>query len=122
MTYSPDMTTPQDPGKETRLVPVKGRNVVVRKLNDAQLLLLAREARLAQREDTEKQRRLVAVGRLFDLLESAVVQEEDRDYLMDLTVAGDLELTDMMGFITAFTDDNEDEKPKVRRGRPPVKR
>lgn len=112
------MTTP-DPGKETRLVDVKGRNVVVRQLLDAQLLLLAREARLAQRDDTDSQRRLVAVGRIFDLLESAVVQQEDRDYLMDLTVAGELNMVDLTGFVTVFT---EEEKPKVRRGRVAAKR
>lgn len=110
------MTAP-DPGRDTRLVDVNGRNVVVCQLNDAQLLLLAREARLAQREDTENQRRLTAVGRIFDLLESAVVQDEDRDYLMDLTVAGNLSLGDLTGFVTAFTDEQED-RPRVRRGRP----
>lgn len=114
------MTAP-DPGRDTRLVDVKGRNIVVRQLNDAQLLLLAREARLAQREDTEDQRRLTAVGRIFDLLESAVVQEEDRDYLMDLTVAGNLTLGDLTGFVTVFAED-DDAKPKVRRGRVATKR
>ena len=107
----------------TPSVPVKGRDINLRRLNDAQLLLLAREARLAQRDDTDRQRRLMSVGRIFDLLESAVIEEADREYLMDLTVAGNLELADMMGFITAFAEeDAEDEKPKVRRGRPPVKR
>ena len=109
------MTTPEDPDKDTRIVPVKGHNVVVRQLNDAQLLLLGREARLAAREDTEQARRLAAVGRIFDLLESVVVQEEDKEYLMDLTVKGDLELKDMMDFITAFSE--PEAKPRVRRGR-----
>jgi hypothetical protein len=119
VTYSPDMTTPEDPGKETRLVPVRDRNIVVRQLIDTQLFLLSREARLASRDETDPQRRMVAIARIFDILESAVVQEEDRDYLMDLTVAGDLELKDLLGFITAFADD---EKPKVRRGRVASKR
>jgi len=109
------MTNPEDPGKDTRIVPVKGRNIVVRQLNDAQLLLLGREARMAARDDTEQTRRLAAVGRIFDILESAVIQEEDQDYLLDLTVKGQLELKDMMEFITAFGD--EAQKPKVRRGR-----
>jgi len=108
------MTAPSVP-----TVDVKGRDVAVQQLNDAQLLLLAREARLAQREGTDKQRRLEAVGRIFDLLESAVIQDEDREYLMDLTVKGKLTLGDLTGFITAFTEDEEEEKPKVRRGRPP---
>jgi hypothetical protein len=109
------MTHPDDPGKETRIVDVKGRNIVVRQLTDAQLLLLGREARLAAKNETEGERRLAAVGRIFDILESVVIQEEDRDYLMDLTVKGDLELKDLMDFVTAFGE--PDQKPKVRRGR-----
>lgn len=110
----PAMTNPDD-GKDTRLVDVKGRTVVVRQLLDAQLLLLAREARLAQKSDTPDARRLAAVGRIFDILESALVQERDQEYIMDLTVKGELSLGDLNGFISAF--DTED-KPKVRRGRP----
>lgn len=109
------MTTPEDPGKETRLVDIKGRNIVVRQLTDAQLLLLGREARLAAKEDVEQHRRLAGVSRIFDILESAVVQEDDREYLLDLTVQGELQLSDLMGFITVFGE--EKPKPKVRRGR-----
>jgi hypothetical protein len=109
------MTAPSFP-----TVDVKGRDVAVQRLNDAQLLLLAREARLAQRDSTERQRRLEAIGRIFDLLESAVIEDADREYLMDLTVKGKLDLGDLTGFISTFTqEDEEEEKPKVRRGRPP---
>lgn len=114
----PDMTTPEDPGKDTRIVDIKGRNVVVRQLTDAQMLLLSREGRLASKEGTEPTRRVAAIARIFDILESAIVQEEDREYLMDLTVAGNLQLGDMTSFITVFSED----EPKVRRGRAPAKR
>jgi hypothetical protein len=117
----PAMTSPPDPGKETAIVDVRGRNVVVRQLTDAQLLLLAREARLAQQPDTDAQRRLNAASRIFNILETAIVQEEDREYIMDLTVEGTLTLSDLTAFISVFGDE-EDEKPKVRRGRAPSKR
>jgi hypothetical protein len=107
----------EDPGKDTRIVPVKGRSIVVHQLTDAQLLLMSREARLARREETESDRRFTAVARIFDILESVVVQESDKEYLMDLTVAGALELKDLLDFISAFSDDKDEEKPKVRRGR-----
>jgi hypothetical protein len=113
------MTTPEDPGKDTRIVDVRGRNIVVRQLTDAQLLLLGREARVGSKEDTDPQRRLAAIGRVFDILESSVIQEEDREYLLDLTVSGDLMLQDMLSFINAFADED---KPKVRRGRVAAKR
>jgi len=113
------MTNPEDPDKGTRDVPVKGRDITVKQLNDAQLLLLGREARLASKESTDGARRLDAVGRVFDLLESVVIGQDDRDYLMDITVKGDLKLKDLMGFITAFSDEEEDQeqKPRIRRGR-----
>lgn len=114
------MTSPEDPGKETQLVPVKGRNIVVRQLTDAQLLLFGREARLASKNDTDPERRLSGIARIFDILESAVVQDEDREYLMDLTVQGELQLKDLMDFLTIFSDGEE--KPKVRRGRYATKR
>lgn len=109
------MTAPEDPGKDTRIVDVRGRNVVVRQLTDAQLLLLGREARLSAKEDTDPTRRLAGVGRIFDILESAIIQEEDREYLMDLTVKGEIEFKDFMGFISVFGE--PEPKPRVRRGR-----
>ncbi|HSJ75012.1 MAG TPA: hypothetical protein VK899_02335 [Gemmatimonadales bacterium] len=115
------MTSPDT--EETRDVDIKGRDITVLELIDAQLLLLAREDRLAQKPDTDGARRLAAVGRIFDLLESVVVKEEDREYLLDLVVKRNLTLGDLTGFISAFQSD-EDEQPKarVRRGRPPAKR
>lgn len=111
------MTT-EDPGRETRLIEIKGRQVVVRQLRDAQMVLLMREAQLVQRDDVENRRKLVAIGRLMDVLESAIVQPEDRDYLTNLNVAGDLELGDLFGVIKAFGEEKEPAKPVVRRGRP----
>lgn len=106
---------------DTRDVPVKGRNIVVKRPTDAQFLLLARETRLAQKEATDRGRRLEAIGRVFDILESVVISPDDKDFLMEQTVAGDLELADLTTFLSAFNED-EDEKPKVRRGRAPAKR
>lgn len=107
------MTQP-DPGRDTRIVDIKGRNVVVRQLTDAQSILMLREARLLQRNEADTSRMFSAVSRMYDILESAVVQEEDKEYLLDLVTAGDLELRDMLVMLTVFGED----KPKVRRGRP----
>lgn len=110
------MTQP-DPGKDTRLVDVRGRQIVVRQLQEMQLILMAREARLVQKQDLDNGRRIAAIGRIFDILESAVVQDADREYLMDLTVQGTLEMGDLTSFISAFSD-TATAKPQVRRGRP----
>lgn len=105
----------EDPGRETRIIEVKGRQIVVRQLTDAQYLLMAREAKRASRNDLDGVVRLTSAARIMDIMETAVVQEEDREYLMDLTVAGDLEISDLMPVITVFGSDKP--KARVRRGR-----
>lgn len=70
-----------------------------------------------QDDISDNGRKLKAVGRIMDILESAVVQQEDREYLMDLNVAGKLTLTQMRGFIDVF---GEEQKTTVRRGRRPA--
>ena len=109
----------EDPGRETRIIEVKGRAIVVRKLRDAQYGLLVREANAVKRAAAEgdKDRLMRATDLIMKALASAVVQEEDRDWLDDLTAAGELDFSDLVVAIRAFNAD-EDEKPKVRRGRP----
>ena len=114
------MTNP-DPGRETRIVPVQGRNIVIRQLIDAQMMLLNRGARLLQRDDVDGASKLATVDRMFTILESVVVQPGDKVFLEVLMAEGTLSLKDLMGFISAFNEDQE-EKPKVRRGRPAIKR
>lgn len=118
----PNMTTPEVP-EETETVPVHGRDIEVQQLNDAQLLLLSREAREARKESVESERRVTAIGRIFDLFESVMVKEEDKEYIIELIIARKLKLADLTPFITAFSgDEEEEEKPRVRRGRAPAKR
>lgn len=103
-----------DPGRETRIVEIKERQVVVRQLTDAQFLMLGREARMLQSASVDGQRKIQSAGRILDILESAVVQQEDRDWLMDLVTVGDLELSDMSNVVKAFME--PDKKAAVRRG------
>lgn len=111
-----------DPGTDTRIVPIEGRSVVVRLINDAQIALLLREAKIAQRDDVSRERRMDAAARIFDIMESAVVQEDDRLYVLGKITEGKVEMKDLMTFWTAFSDEKQEEKPKVRRGRPPARR
>lgn len=101
---------------------MQGRSIVIRQLIDAQMMLLNRGARLLQRADLDKDSKLATVDRMFTILESVVVQPEDREFLEDLMAEGKLSLRDMLSFISAFDEDQEEEKPRVRRGRPPAKR
>lgn len=111
--------TEQDTGRETRLIDIKGRQVVVRKLGDTQLLFLTREAQVLTRPGVQKERLLLGATRLLDILESAIVQPSDQEYVTDLAVKGKLELSDLFEVLAAFRDPKAaEEKPVVRRGRP----
>jgi len=114
--------TSPDPGKETRLVDVKGRQVVVRRLTDAQYILMAREAKMLKRSDIGGERKMDATSRIFEILESGIVQDDDREYVVNLVAAGKVEISDLLALATVFataTETEVDDKPKVRRGRPP---
>jgi hypothetical protein len=116
------MTNP-DEGRETRIVSVRDRTIVVRRLIDTQLMLLAREAKVLQRDDIGMDRKMNGIDRMFRILESAIAQESDREYLEDLMVAGELDLNELLSFVTAFGDKDEaEQKPKVRRGRQAISR
>lgn len=116
-----DPTPPDDNLRKTQLVSVAGRQIVIRQATDAQGPLLIRELNLLRNERTDTNRKIIAMARIYDILESLIVQDEDREFLMDLNVKGELGLATMMGFLSAFVDDEEAPKtgPVVRRGRPP---
>jgi hypothetical protein len=59
---------------------------------------------------------------MFTILESVIVQPEDKEFLENLMAEGTLSLSDLTSFVSAFNEDQSDEKPKVRRGRPAIKR
>ena len=119
----PDIPSTSDPGRETQVVEVRGRSIVVRKIIDTQMMILAREARVLQRDDVTSDRRLTAIDRMFRILESSVVQPTDREYLEELMLDGELDLRELTSFVTVFGNKAESEAPpKVRRGRTPAKR
>ena len=115
------MTEPNTQGRETRIVPINGRSIVVRRLTDTQMVHMMRHSRILQKDDVAIPEKLDSLERLFTILKTVVVQQSDKDYLTKQEEAGEIELKDLMGFVTAF-DEAEPEKPKARRGRPPTKR
>lgn len=111
----------EDPGRETRIVAIRGRSVVVRKLHDAQFGLLVREANVVRRASAEQDaaRVIRATDLLMRTLASAIVQEEDKEWLDDLMADGEIEMSDLLSVIRVFSEDQEEQpKPAVRRGRP----
>jgi hypothetical protein len=107
-----------DSGAETRLVPVKGRTIVVKKLTEGQMLLMSRDAGRLEDDKLDVSTKLRVAGGILDMFESVIVQQEDRDYVLDLTRKGEVDLPDFLEFLTAFKQEEPQPKVVARRGRP----
>lgn len=117
------MTSP-----ETRTVPVGDRNVAVRSLGESQLVVLLSEAQSIQRRinraneqgatDEDRKSILSSVDRVFRILKSVMVLDDDREYVTDLMSEDRLSLADLIEIISAFKESKQ--APQVRRkpGRP----
>ena len=108
------------PEIETRTVNIQGRDIVIKRISDTQLIQLNHEAAVMQRDNLDPVRLRKGMDRVFRALTSTVVGEEDADFLQDLMADGDLDLRELIEFITSF---HKDQAPangpvKVRRGRP----
>jgi len=107
---------------ETRIAKVKGLDIVVKQLTEGQIGVMAREYARLRRSTGTGQDKMVSAGRIMDVLESAIVSQEDKDRLYDLTIAGELDLSDMQSIAVAFDQQEAPApaavKPAVRRGRP----
>lgn len=113
--------TPPDSGRETRVIDVHGRSIVIRQLTGGQMMYVTREAKLLQETGVGTDRKMEGITGIFDVLESQIVQEDDRKYLIGLVAKGQVDVPDLLGFIREFAkDEAEEEKPKVRRGRRPA--
>lgn len=102
---------------ETRTIPILDRKVEVRQLNDAQIMLLGREAARLSRGGQEGRDAVLSAARILDLLEQTLVQQEDRDWLVQQMTEGAVEMKDLLPTLSAFSEEAPKTGP-VRRGRP----
>lgn len=91
------------------------RKIQLKKMTDLQLMLMARETDKLRRGTEDK---LGSVAKIMDLLESVVVTEDDREFLMQETIAGRFDLPEALELMKAVQVDQAQSKPAVRRGRP----
>lgn len=115
------------PGTETEVpvtgtVDVRGRTITIKKLVDTQMMLLAREAKILQRDDIGNDRKLDGIDRMFRILESVVVEPDDKQYLEGLMIEGDLDLRELVSFVTTFNAAGMEKPARVRRARATAKR
>jgi hypothetical protein len=104
----------EDQGRETRVVPVAGRNIVVRRLTDTQMLHLMRHSKILSSDAVTTEVKMLSMDRMLFILNSVVVQETDRQWLVEAQETGEVEIEDMVGWVNAFKAET---KPTVRRAR-----
>lgn len=107
--------------EETRPVTILDREIQVKAFKDAQIMLMISEAKTVTRNGTDTSRRLDGADRMMRLLDSVVVDPDDKEWLIEQNVAGNLTMGNLIGFISAFKDEDPTQvAPRaVRRGRPP---
>lgn len=112
----PDMAN-EDSGRATQIVPVLGRNVVIRKLTDIQMGLLLRGSRILSSPNVDQAEKMEMMEMMFQILDSVVVQDEDKKWVLKQQIEGRLELKDMTSWVSVFEEEKDEKKPAVRRGR-----
>lgn len=104
--------------EETHTVPISGREVEVRALNETQQALIAREAGRLTRGNLDGRGALMSVARIMDIMEKAVVQPDDLEFLTEQMIDGKLSLKDLLPMLSVFGEEEPVTAPVVRRGRP----
>lgn len=87
---------------DLQTIPFKGRDISVKKLNETQKMLLVREAQVLRSNRQEMDRKLQAIATMINIVESALVDGDDREYLMELAGTGQVEFKEMLEIATAF--------------------
>lgn len=114
---------------ETRTVTIADRDIEVIELTETQFALMGREMsrleRVMRKENVNSEDirpTLDGMGRVLDIIETRVISQEDRDFLVDLMAKGDLNVQDILPILTAFADDAIPRKAAVSRARTNRKR
>lgn len=106
-----------EPTNGVRPVTVAGRDIHIKKLTDLQMLHMLRHAKILQKDGIDVEQKLESADRMFAILNTVVIDPADRAYLTEMEESGEIELRDLLGFVTPGEDSAEPEAPVVRRGR-----
>jgi hypothetical protein len=75
---------------------IKDRKIQTQPLTDSQLALLGRFSATLARGRVEGKQALDAAGRIMDILEQAIVTQEDRNWVIDQMTTCQLEIADLI--------------------------
>lgn len=105
---------------DAKAIDIQGRPITLKKITVGQMALVMRESRRMQRDDVTGKEAMAALERVDTIVASLIVFDEDKEYVDELMAAGTLDITEMVQHVMAiYTEGSAEEKPKVRRGRPP---
>lgn len=104
---------------------IRGLEFKFRPLTETQMALLGRASlkaiKAARNEDTEGT--VYSVATMLDIIESAIMDEGDRDAIVQLMIRGELEVNELMSCMqeakSKYDEENgtSDMKPRVHRGK-----
>jgi hypothetical protein len=102
---------------QTRTTSFRGRDIVLQDLLPSQHILMIKIARDLKRAGDSLEGSILDVAKLLDILESALPNPEDVEFIEDLIIKRQLDLKEIIYLLAGREE--ELAKPKVRRGRPP---
>lgn len=108
----PQMERPQKP------LMVGDREILFQGLSESQYMQLVHEVTLFRKEETDINRKLKGLDRLYRVLLSLVVNENDRDYVEDAIADGGMDVMFLVKSLREIYDKQAVPEKKVRRGRP----
>src|SRR5262245_17326281 len=113
------------PDEEQIVVPmdVNGRDVLFRSLSSVQYMQLQHEGFLLEKDTTDMNRKRKSLDRVFRTMRSAIVNDDDKEYIEDLIADGKISLRELVRKILQVYKSTKDEPtPAVRRARTPRRR
>lgn len=103
---------------------IKGRELEVALPNQVQMVLMQRFITRVENESLDTKDRITSISRLLDVIENLVVNQVDRDWLVEGMLNGSVDIAELTAVVDAIADgmkaaaNPEEVKAPVRRGRP----
>ena len=94
-------------------VTVRDREIEVKALNETQKMLMVREASILRSARQDFHRKMQALSNVFTIVESVVVDADDRAFLQELASTGELEFKEMLDIATALEQPDEEAPVKA---------
>lgn len=106
---------------EILIATINGREVKVQKPELGQLALVQHQARVLQKDNVTKEQGERALSLVYRVVRTAIVGQEDLDFIEDEIADRALTIQDALRAIVSAAEEQaeaEEAKPVVRRGRP----